>query len=270
MLFEIDRWHREHKEETKTARQSGIIDPFPPEAHYAKKFDVIWPHAIDWTNWAYYEGEDHPSNSGYDARKASENLIDDAISLVGHTVIATNPDQTWMTLQPFEGILKTLGAETIGYDMEMTIEEGFGFHAILRFTAPNQQIADQIEREISQYVAGELSSSDNLPPWHDDEANFNQVLDTSKLLKRDAVEILKKKWQLRYDRSNYLPNSPYSLSMKPNRLALRSKELRLDRKEQKFVLSHMWFHNQELGVSAMIAWLEVKGCFDIDYRYVRD
>ena len=65
------------------------------------------------------------------------NLLDKAIQIMGHNVIVSNPDQTWMTTQPFEDIMASLGAQTIGYDLdflESEASEGFGYHTELNFT----------------------------------------------------------------------------------------------------------------------------------------
>jgi hypothetical protein len=34
-----------------------------------------------------------------------------------------------------------------------------------------------------------------------------------------------------------------------------------------FILKNLWFYHQELGLAALIAYLEVNGCHDIRVRY---
>ena len=162
-----------------------------------------------------------------------------------------------MTIQPFEGILSRLGAKTIGYDIETTDTESIDHTSVMSFIAPNSTVADQIEARLSQYLASDLSDPDNFPPWHDDKANFQQVLGKSELLKREYVDLLKQNWQKRYELHTYLHVSPYGRQMPAQRLALRLSSLQITRNNLQFELRHLWFHNQELGASALIAWLEV-------------
>ena len=55
--------------------------------------------------------------------------------------------------------------------------------------------------------------------------------------------------------------------MPAQRLALRDAGMSVARNGLKFTLTDIWFHNEELGLSALIAWLEVQGCTDIDFEY---
>ncbi|QPC83689.1 hypothetical protein G4Y79_04720 [Phototrophicus methaneseepsis] len=267
MLFTIDKWHRDNRDQSQAAMQQGQITPLPPEQTFAEKYSVQWPSTIDWTNWAGYYLENYPGFENVDAQRNARALIDNAVQIVGRNVMVSSPDQTWMTIQPFEGILSRLGAKTIGYDMETTDTESIDHTTIMNFTAPNSAIADQIEASLSQYLAGGLSDPDNLPPWHDDEANFQQVLGKSELLKREYVDLLKQNWQKRYELHTYFDASPYGRQMPANRLALRLSSLQITRNNLQFELRQLWFHNQELGASALIAWLEANACTAIDYRY---
>ncbi|MAS33606.1 MAG: hypothetical protein CL610_06350 [Anaerolineaceae bacterium] len=273
MLFAIDQWHREHVEEYQTLLQTGLNEALPPEQAYAEQFQVDWQYPIDWTNWANYYLEDWPGYESIDAQRSARHMIDAAIRIVGRNVIVSNPDQTWMTIQPFEGILASLGAETIGYDLPFIESEAgkdFAFSTTLTFTAPNPATADRIEGMVRQYLAGDLASLDNPPPWHDDEANYQHILAHSRLLKAEPIDLLKQNWQQRYLLHMNPTPSPYGLEMPAKRLALRHQELHITRDAEHFTWTDLWFHNQELGVSALIAWLEVNGCIDIDFRYMRE
>jgi hypothetical protein len=268
MLFSIDQWHREHKEES-SAQRAGSTEPVPPEAEFAKQYQVRWPATIDWTNWANYDLEDNPVYAGVDARKSAERLIDNAVSILGRTVSIGSPDQTWMTKQPFEDLLAHFGAETTGYDMDTIESEAFEVvetHPHLMFTAPDIPAAEQIEAAIIHYIRGTVSASDNVPPWNEDAANFERVYGTSRLLKREYVEIAQRNWQYRYDGAKHLP---FGQEMPRQRLTLRSGNGRLERDGQHFTLIDFDFYN-DLGLLALIAWLEVQGCSEMDFAYVRE
>jgi hypothetical protein len=271
MLFTIDQWHRDHKEESTTAMRSGNIEPLPPEQEFAQKYNVLWPRTIDWDNWANYYLKDYPGFANYDPQQQARNLIIKSVSIVGRNVIVSNPDQTWMTTQPFESILTHFGAETIGYDFEFIESEagrGFGFSTRLVFTAPDAVTADRIEIEFRRYFDGDFVSKDSLPPWNNDAENFESVLPESKLLKREHIDNLLAQWQLRYELHSRPTPSPTGKAMPSQRLALSRKPRQMNRENLHFTLEDLWFYNQELGVSALIAWLEVNNCTDIDYRYV--
>ena len=265
ILFDIDKWHRDNPEAIQEAWQSGNYKSLPPEQTYATKYQVEWPHTIDWTSWASYG-----YYSDADAQQNSAKLIDAAIRTVGCNVFVSNPHQTWMTVEPFQGILGSLGAETVGYDLDIVESEkieDIKFRVVFSFSAPDPSMADRIESQLQQYISGDLTASDNLPPWRDDEANFEQVLGRSKLLNAEAVRVIKENWQRRYYLHSNPTPSPYGLEMPAKRLALSDSKLQIKRDGLDFTLTDFSFHNIELGVSAMIAWLEVNGCDDIDYRY---
>jgi hypothetical protein len=100
---------------------------------------------IDWTGWGCYYME------GFNAQKSAARCIDEAISIVGRTIVVTEPDQTWMTKQPFEGILQRLGGETIGFDVEFLETEAgknFDFDTRLTFIAPDTATAERLEMAI--------------------------------------------------------------------------------------------------------------------------
>jgi hypothetical protein len=274
MLLEIDRWHREHKEASRELFEAGNIDPLPPERAFAERYQVDWPLTIDWTGWADYWFEDYPAYQMTDARAQAnaEKLIDEAIRIVGRAVIVSNPDQTWMTTQPFEGILERLGAETLGYDLDaIESEEGPNLYTMtvrMVFDAPDEATADRIQQEIQNYTSNLIGNLANPPPWKDDVENFARAIPTSKLLKQEYINVLVQEWQSRYNLHNLPPASPYGQNMPAQRLALQQQTMP-SREGLHFTWDGLWFHNQELGVSALIAWLEVNGCTNIDYYYVR-
>jgi hypothetical protein len=273
MLFEIDKWHREHREESAAAHRAGNIEPLPPEKEYAQKYSVMWPTTIDWSNWAGYGLQDYPGFEDFDAQKQAAELITRAVHIVGRNVVVGTPDQTWMTTQPFEGILAHLGAETIGYDfkfIESEASKGFGFFTRMSFTVPDSVVADRLEAAIRNYISGDLVASNNLPPWNNDAENYARVLPQSKLIKQEHIDTMMQEWQQRYLREIQLPpRSSASKAMPLERLALRNNHVNIERNGLHFTFDDLWFYNEELGVSAMIAWLEVNHCTDIDFRYVR-
>jgi hypothetical protein len=269
MLMEIDRWHRVHQGEALQPVQAWSPEPVPPEVEFAKKYNVEWPRTIDWTGWAMYYRQ---KTTNFDPQMSAAYLIDEAISIVGRTVVVTNPDQTWMTKQPFEGILGRLGGDTIGFDVEFLETEAgknFDFDTRLTFIAPDTATAERLEMAIRKYLSGNLLSADNSPPWDNDIRNYEKVLKTSRLLNRYQVDLLIKMWQENYDRCRTVPELAYRVEQKLlERLALSSSHTILKRDNLKFVFEGFFFHNQELGVSALIAYLEVNGCTDIDFEYV--
>lgn len=271
MLKQIDRWHQEHKAESKAALEAGKGAPLPPEQAFAEKYQVEWPSTIDWTNWAGYRHENHPSFASFDASAAAQRLIDDAVRTVGRCVIVHNPDQTWMTTQPFETILSHFGAQTFGYDLN-SVEDGTAeipdLHTRLTFRAPDTPTANQIETALTGYANGDLTAADNPPPWNNADEHFRQVAETSKVLKAEHLAALERDWQDRFNLHNSLAPSPYGLDMLQQKYALRNSDLKLKRRELRFTLDDLWFHNDELGVSALIAWLESNQCTEIDFRYV--
>lgn len=273
ILFEIDRWHREHKEESAAASEAGNYKALPPEAAFALQYNVQWPHTIDWTNFGDYWLEDWP---GYEtlrpAQERSRELIDEAVNIVGRVVIVSNPDQTWMTTQPFQSLLEHFGAATIGVDLdklEGESHEDFELHAVVKFMAPSIETADNIENALHRYLTSLiiLAPDDDLPPWHDDEANFREVLGKSSLLRPEDIQIIRDNWQRRFELHNRPTPSPYGMAMPAHRLALRDAGMTVARDGLKFTFTDIWFHNEELGLSALFAWLEVKGCSDIDFEY---
>jgi hypothetical protein len=268
ILFEIDRWHREHKDESAAALISGYKS-LPPESAFALQYNVDWPATIDWTNFADYRHDDHPAfKSVRPAQERSEELIDEAVSTIGRVVIISNPDQTWMGVQPFQALLERFGAETIGMDMESELPEDFELHPIIRFTAPDALTADNIESAFRDYLS-RLAASDNsdpVPPWHDDEANFREIVGKSKLVRQEDIETIQRNWKRQENLHNRLP-SIYGQRILAQRLALRRPNVIIVRKDLNFTLIDMWFHNEPLAISALIAYLEMQGCTGIDFEY---
>jgi hypothetical protein len=271
MLQNIDRWHREHKQESEAAWRAGNSSPLPPEVEYAQKFNVNWPATIDWSSWGNYSLKDNPVYGNINPQKVAAELIDDAVKIAGRSVVVSNPDQTWMTTQPFEDILKHFGGRTLGYDLESSQSEGFDnfeLHPRLSFIAPDHATADRIENGIKTYLSRPLASPDNPPPWNNDTANYEQVLGTSKLLRREYIDSLMRSWQNRFDLYNSPPASTSAKRMPAERLALRNDRVILVRDHLRFTLTDIWFYNQELAVSALIAYLEANGCDEIDFAYI--
>lgn len=270
MLFEIDRWHRDNRDYRSDQENNATLELFPPEKAFAKKYQVEWTIPIDWTGWASYQYQ----HEGFDAQKAASNLIDDAVQIVGRSLIVSNPHQTWMTVQPFKGILDSLGAETIGYDLDLTESgeiDNFTLHTCIKFSAPDNDMADSIEKAIKTYLEGELDAVNNPPPWRDDSENYEKVLGKESLLKREQLDLILAHWQKRFALSSGVESlQKHARLMQIRRLALRNNDLVMRRDNLQFVLDDIWFHNQELGVCALIAWLEVNGCTDIDYAYLKE
>lgn len=271
ILYEIDRWHREHKEESAASSRAGKYKASPPEAMFALEYNVEWPHTIDWTGFAEYFLEDNPVYASLGSVQARpQERIDDAVAIIGRVVTVNNPDQTWMTTQPFQDLLERFGAQTVGYNLETIFPEDFEIHSVARFTAPNAATADQIEKAIRTYLTNRMSLSPEeiLPPWHDDEANFRQILGASRYLRQQDIEILKQSWQRRYRLHTHPYPSPTGLDMPSQRLELKHSGMVIVRDHFDFSLTDIWFHNQELGLSALFAYLEVNGCTNIDFEYV--
>lgn len=266
MLFEIDQWHRDNHDYI-SSQQYRVS---PPEKEFAKKYQIEWVNPIDWTGWASYEYQ----LEGFDAQKAASNLIDDAVTIVGRNVIVSNPHQTWMTVQPFKGILDSLDAETIGYDLELVESDAiddFTLHTRIRFDAPDQENADAIEKAIITYLEGEVDAIDNPPPWKNDTENYEKVLGKGSILKREQLDLILAHWQNQFALSNGIDAlKDHAKLMQQRRLALRNNNVVMQRDKLHFVLDDIWFHNQELGVCALTAWLEVNGCTGIDYVYLKE
>jgi hypothetical protein len=256
MLITIDQWHQEHPDKAHKS-----IDPLPPEREFAIQYGVEWPLTIDWTGWAAYKHSSLPENY---ARKTALHLIDDAIFILGRTVVAHNPDQTWMSQQPFEGILANLGAQTMGYDLESLEQEGWP-ESHLIFTTPDIATANRLEEGINAYLAGDLASLDNPPPWNEDQKNYAQVLGKSTLLDPNIAHHLQRQWQTR---ATSPFTTPYIAEMPAKRLALNGKP-QIRREGLRFMFANLNFHNDLLGQYALIAWLEVNDCTEIDYFYIR-
>ena len=94
MLFTIDKWHQDHRDQSQAAMQEGQITPLPPEQAFAEKYNVPWPITIDWTNWAGYYLENYPGYQNVDAQRNAHALIDNAVQIVGRNISVTAPDQT--------------------------------------------------------------------------------------------------------------------------------------------------------------------------------
>lgn len=145
MLYAINNWHLENPEGSEKAFLSGNNEPLPIEKEFAQKYNVEWPRTIDWTNWP----------------NLAEIMINEAISITGRTVEIETPDQTWMGIQPFEGILARLGAETFGIDMDL-IQAGMDeIHWCLMFTAPDLDTAKQIETAVREHISDPFKTPQN-------------------------------------------------------------------------------------------------------------
>ncbi|HLY25440.1 MAG TPA: hypothetical protein VKQ72_03810 [Aggregatilineales bacterium] len=244
IVSEIYKWLRENPEEIETTQKSSQNGLLPPEIAFAQQYDVEWPQTIDWME------------------------IEKAVRIVGTLVVVSNPDQTWMTRQPFQGLLERLGGQTVGYDLNTDIPNDIAFHLYptIRFTAPNSSAADKIELAFRTYITGDLTSPENLPPWHNDEANYRKVVDHSRLLRREYVEILQRNWQREYESCIKL-RQPRAQLLPLQRLALHYPSVKFTRDNLKFTFAGYTFHNQELGLSALLAYLEANVCTDIEFRF---
>lgn len=277
MLFDIDRWHQKHPDGHKMEREPSY-GPLPPEVDYAKKYKVDWPHTIDWPDWAGYNSSYH---SFEQAKEQAAACIDHVVEIAGRAVEVTYHVETWMPRQPFDGILQRLGANTIGYDYDYFKVKGndFDFHNRLTFRAPDEETANRLEHEIRNYLEGDLVSAGNRPPWQDDVGNFEKVLDSSRLLKREHVQVSIRDWQRNYDqqkaffdlqrqRGTDVPVSAL-VKLELKRLAIGGQgkfKGVFSRQGLKFQIDDVWFCNN-IGLLACMAFLEVQGCVDIDMVY---
>ncbi len=268
MLFTIEKWYRENREQSEALMQTAELSP--PEREFAQKYNASWPMRIDWTDFAAYWLEKYPAYQGYDARRATENMIDTAVTIAGQNVIVSNPHQTWMTRQPFLGILEAMGSQALGYDLKFIESpeiEGFTMHTRLTFTAPDLNAAARIETALRDYFNGDLTAPENPPPWHNDEENYQRILGTSKLLKLEHVAIMRRAWERNL---SWRASTPALMQRLQNeRLALRTTEVSLRREGAQFTVDDLWFIFEACGIPALIAWLEVNDCTGIAYRYVR-
>lgn len=272
ILQKIDQWHRDNSEESEDAKRSGKI--MPPEIEIAQQYNIVWPTTIDWDNWANYELENLPAYASYDARRNSERLIDEAVTLIGNIVTVQNPDQTWMTVHPFQDLLERLGATTVGFDMDFIESEAgrdFDLRFELIFSAPDDTRANRVDSEIRAYLERPFTVSDNIPPWNDDASNFEKAFARGSILNPDAVKHLVDDWQSRYD--SYTKRSdaesiPAFIEMPTQRLTMKGYD-KYQRDGLKFIFENLWFANMELGLAAFIAYLEVHGCTNIELRYTQ-
>jgi hypothetical protein len=273
MLQRIDRWHQEHPD---AMTQITNNDPLPPEIEIAKQYNVPWPETIDWTNWANYNLVSYPSFANIDPQKSAAALIDKAIWIAGRTIEVSSPDQTWMTVQPFLGLLQRFGADAFGYDLksvESGAYEGTNHKLKFSFAAPGETKASILEKAIRDYLEKLPVISDvNPPPWKEDAENFQRALSGKTILNRQAVESAVNHWKSEYDSYSYLPNPeriPAYVEMLPKRLALHRCEA-FRRDGLTFEFENISFANEPLGLYALIAYLEVNGCTDIDIRYEQE
>ncbi|MBZ0287953.1 MAG: hypothetical protein K8I30_10090, partial [Anaerolineae bacterium] len=212
----------------------------------------------------------------YDPYRAAQYNIDKAVWIAGRIVEVSNPDQTWMTVQPFLGLLERLGADAFGYDLE-SIESGEfqDPHSkfMFSFRAPDEVMASHIETAIQTYLEKLPVISDaNLPPWKDDAQNFGRAFAGKSLLNKHAVDSTLGRWQSMFDSMSNWPDRdsvPAYVEMPPKRLAVRRCGA-FRRNGLDFEFENLAFENEPLGLYALIAYLEVNGCTDIDIRYERE
>ncbi len=256
ILFSVDRWHRERPEESK--HWGGNL--VPPEEAVVQQYNVEWPVSIDWDmGWAsYWSGKEDTAGQ---VRK----LIDEAVIVVGKTVFMSPPAQTWMRVQPFQGLLEHFGATTWGYDHE-TFPPPREIENWIAFTAPDYETAERIDMTITAYLEGPELSDENPPPWQGDASSFESTLARNSMLRRDAIENLKALWQDNYELQRSVTSKPESVDrMRRKRVALARGTLHRD--DRHFRLVDFSFYYLEHGLAALIAYLEVNGCSDIDMHF---
>lgn len=247
MLLTIDQWHRDHPEESKAVRMNNDQLPTPVEMEFASKYDVTWTRTLDWMNVAYYLPPaelDRP--------------LDWVLKVAGHTIVMTNPGETWGGGEPFEALLKRFGASVVGYDFHQR-EAGIARDVRLDLTcnAPDESTAAAIEQAVRAYLSNPLASDGNPPPWHNDAENFEKAYLRSDLLRREHVERLTRSWE-RYFNLNH--NDFALKQLRLEGLALERGAFRRDGLQLTF--EDIWFAELTfaLALSALIAWLIVNNC----------
>ena len=266
MLQRIDIWHRENPDLSRRRFESP--EALPPEQEIAEEYGIEWKYTIDWTNWVNYQYDNDPSIPNHDAQRNTAELIDKVLVQVGNVLIASTPDQTWMTQEPFNSLMQKLGAKTVGVDLEFIESDagaGFNMTSQLTFTALDAATADQIERDVQRYLQGELASLDNVPPWHDLQTNLPMALARASLLNQVQVDILERLWNQRLALYEYI-KAPIAQEFPRKKLAL-NKSPDVIRDWRDFTLADISFHHTEYGATALIAYLEANGCTDIHYAF---
>jgi hypothetical protein len=112
------------------------------------------------------------------------------------------------------------------------------------------------------YLDGPLASEANLPPWHNDEANFASAYARSNLLRREHVERAAGVWHRRFIQTN---KERAQALLRQERLALERGTIQRD--ELQFTFADIWFYNLVLGLSALIAYLIVNDCTAITPQF---
>ncbi len=99
-LQQIAAWYVQQDEP-----QTWAAVPTPVEQAFSRQYKVEWPMALDWLDTV---------NDMDDAQQR----INRALTVCDRLIFVSNPDQTWMSIQPFEGLLRRLGATTAGFDYD--------------------------------------------------------------------------------------------------------------------------------------------------------
>jgi hypothetical protein len=258
ILQAIDAWHRNHPEESL---QREGPDPTPPEVEYATHYGVEWPTTIDWIDAFEYKYPD--KNPNY----LNQTLISRSVTAVGNLVFASNPYDTWMTVHPFKGLLEYFGALIVGYDFfsQDVIEKGDPVGS-LSFTAPDEVTAEKLFSAFTTYLNGPLVSSDNLPPWRNDAENFTIAFQRGTSLQRKSIEALIDEWQSRHDLAVDI-KAPFERLERERLERLALFRGGFSREKLRFRLNNFQFYNIELGLAALIAYLETLGCTDINMEF---
>jgi hypothetical protein len=253
ILQSIDTWSREHPE---TSSSENLT---PPEKEYAEQYNVEWPVTIDWIDGSEYKQPQW--------ERSNQRLIDGSMVVVGNLVFASNPDSTWMSIQPFKGLLEHFGSKVIAYDFDLegVLKENQELVIDISFTAPNDIVAEQIFGSFSSYLSHSLVSSHNLPPWHNIMENFAVAFQKGKLLQKTSVETMLRNWLIEHDR-NLKISSTYAEGKRLQHLALYRGSL--NRNGMQFKLEESAFYYPgEFGLAALIAYLEGNNCNDIKIEY---
>lgn len=199
ILFEIDRWHREHLDESRQL----VWDPYPTpvENEIAARYGVEWLMRIDWADWGLYHLRDSTDPveraQGERAAELAAAEIDRTVSVIGNLVFVADPDATWMIAEPFATILRRLGATRVlalDWPTEETDDEELrarlkGWRIGLVCAAPDETQAEALTDLIRAYL-DDADSWHKPPPWNDYESNLGRAARGASVLDPRQAEAL--------------------------------------------------------------------------------
>jgi hypothetical protein len=122
ILEKIADWYKTHPEVEEEVRKGDLVNPTPMEAELAKQYGLekAWEFTVDWVN------PKHP-NQG--------------LQIFDKLVFLHNATETWVGAQPFDELLKKLGAT-----IETSVEGITETEPVINLTclAPDEQKAAEI------------------------------------------------------------------------------------------------------------------------------